>query len=236
MVTDSTMHLATGKPRHLSRRLRRAGFAWRRLVHHHAETNQRLTKVEREQYAAVHQQLVTVCNELVRQEVGTERQPQKSGQLNQHSGAKGDRVLQASEALTSRVAEKERRSEMIHQLIELLRPWGNPKAVHDTPQTIVDDLLAQQRSLEARITGTSLHGSQTWLRPLVFAIVAALTAGVAFLLLMDLADGNVLVWSRRVLYTGLNRIAMASAAEKMLAGTGLCWIVGTFILWSAFRR
>jgi hypothetical protein len=125
---------------------------------------------------------------------------------------------------------------MIHQLHALLQPWGQSRSIHDAPQAIVDDLLAQQRSLEERITGTSARPSAWWMQPVVFVAVAGITAGVAFTLLFDSADASLLLALRSWLYSAVNRIAQATMADKLLIGGIFAWLCGTIILWTAFRR
>lgn len=125
---------------------------------------------------------------------------------------------------------------MIHKLIALLRPWKTTKALHEAPQSIVEDLLTQQRMLEESITGRSVHS--TWTSPhfVMLLVALAVTVGAFLALLSSLIDQTTSYSLQSLAYSLIHRVRNSSSQERLIALAALPWLVGTVILWTTHRR
>jgi len=144
------------------------------------------------------------------------------------------RLLSVCEDLMNEATENERDRDMIRQFTALVRPWHSTRPIHDSPKSIVDDLLKQERRLASEIIGSP--DRRHWLNPALVALGIGITSAlVVAALLYSLAEANPL-WLRNLSYSLVNRIARFSL-EGWLAILGVvAWILGTLAILSSVRR
>jgi hypothetical protein len=217
------------------RRLRFTASKWRKLVSLHAEPHRRTSASERERYEVVYRRLIKVCDDLAQEKVRHEGRSGISGLLNWWHTTIDDRALEADTALTFDTTQKKGRYEMIRQLSVLIRPWVSPKSIHNAPKAIVKDLLAQQRALEERITGSSSKSFRESFQPIFLMVAGGVAVGLFVTLLVVMADSNSFSLEN-MSYSFMSSAHQLIIENQVMFIAVLAWLFGTMVLWSAFRH